>query len=141
MTRKALLLTAALFFTASTAFSQAPSSKPDPDVSRMVKEISPKRIESDIRKLVSFGTRNTLSEQNNPTRGIGAARDWLFAEFQKISAECGGCLDVQKQAFTQPKANRIPEPTVLTNVFAVLKGTKSPDRIYVVSGHYDSMCS
>lgn len=128
-----------------TSFSQAPPSKLDPEVQKMIKEISAKRIEADIRKLVSFGTRNTLSEQDNPTRGIGAARDWLFAEFQRISAECGGCLDVQKQTFTQPAnpppRGRFPEDTVLTNVFAILKGTSDPERVYVVSGHYDSMCS
>ncbi len=115
--------------------------KPNPEIVKMLKEVSAKRIEADIRKLVSFGTRNTLSEQDNPTRGIGAARDWLFDEFTRISKDCGGCLDVQKQTFLQPKANRIPEPTNLTNVFAILKGTKNPDRIYVVSGHYDSMCT
>ncbi|MDQ3749349.1 MAG: M20/M25/M40 family metallo-hydrolase, partial [Acidobacteriota bacterium] len=107
----------------------------------MLKEVSAKRIEGDIRKLVSFGTRNTLSEQDNPTRGIGAARDWIFAEFQRISSDCGNCLTVEKQTFLQPKANRIPEPTNLTNVVATLKGTTNPDRVYVVSGHYDSMCS
>lgn len=107
----------------------------------MVKEVSAKNIEATIRKLVSFGTRNTLSEQDNPTRGIGAARDWIYSEFQRISADCGGCLDVQKQSFLQPKANRILEPTTLTNVFAVLKGTTDPTRVYVVSGHYDSMCT
>ena len=117
------------------------AAKPDPAIAKMVKEVSAKNIEATIRKLVSFGTRNTLSEQDNPTRGIGAARDWIYSEFQKISADCGGCLDVQKQAFVQPKANRIPEPTTLTNVFAVLKGTTDPTRVYVVSGHYDSMCS
>jgi Zn-dependent M28 family amino/carboxypeptidase len=107
----------------------------------MVREVSAKNIEADIRKLVSFGTRNTLSSQDDPNRGIGAARDWLYSEFQKISADCGGCLDVQKQSFVQPKANRIPEPVTLTNVYAVLKGTTDPDRVYVVSGHYDSMCN
>ncbi len=121
--------------------AQKTVTKPDPEVAMMIKEVSAKRIEADIRKLVSFGTRNTLSEQDNPTRGIGAARDWLYAEFQRISAECGGCLDVQKQSFVQPKAARIPEPTTLTNVFAILKGTTDPERVYVVSGHYDSMCS
>ena len=115
--------------------------KPNPEVAKMVREISAKNIEATIRKLVSFGTRNTLSEQDNPTRGIGAARDWIYAEFQKISADCGGCLDVQKQAFVQPKADRIPEPITLTNVFAVLKGTTDATRVYVVSGHYDSMCT
>jgi len=107
----------------------------------MLRSVSANRIESDIRKLVSFGTRNTLSTQDNPNRGIGAARDWIFNEFEKISRDCGGCLIVEKQSFTQPKAPRVPEPTLLTNVIATLKGSTDPDRIYVVSGHYDSMCS
>lgn len=117
------------------------AAKPDPEIAKMVKEVSAKNIEATIRKLVSFGTRNTLSEQDNPTRGIGAARDWIYQEFIKISKDCGGCLDVQKEAFVQPKANRIPEPTTLTNVFAILNGKTDAKRYYVVSGHYDSMCS
>src|SRR5690606_21236508 len=115
--------------------------KVDPAVLKMVNEVSAEKIEEYIRKLASFGTRNTLSAQDDPTRGIGAARDWIYAEFQKISKECGDCLIVEKQSFTQPKAARIPEPTVLTNVVATLRGTTDPDRVYVVSGHYDSMCS
>jgi Zn-dependent M28 family amino/carboxypeptidase len=115
--------------------------KPNAEIQKMIREISAKNIEASIRKLVSFGTRNTLSEQDNPARGIGAARDWIFGEFQKISADCGGCLTVEKQTFLQPKAPRVPEPTNLTNVFATLKGTGDPTRVYVVSGHYDSMCS
>lgn len=124
-----------------SVFAQQPKNKPNPEIAKMVKEISAKNIEASIRKLVSFGTRNTLSEQDNPARGVGAARDWIYSEFQKISAECGGCLQVEKQTFLQPKANRVPEPTNLTNVYAVLKGATDPDRVYVVSGHYDSMCT
>ena len=130
----------ALFSFFYPAFAQK-KEKTNAETAKMLKEISAKRIESDIRKLAGFGTRNTLSEQDNPTRGIGAARDWIFAEFQKISADCGNCLTVEKQTFLQPKANRIPEPTNLTNVVATLKGTTNPERVYVVSGHYDSMCS
>lgn len=122
------------------SFAQKPE-KPNAEIQKMLREVSAKNIENYIRKLVSFGTRNTNSEQDNPTRGIGAARDWIYAEFEKISKDCGGCLDVQKQTFLQPKAPRIPEPVNITNVFAVLKGTINPDRIYVVSGHYDSMCA
>lgn len=116
------------------------NAKPNAEIQKMIREISAKNIEASIRKLVSFGTRNTLSEQDNPTRGIGAARDWIFAEFQKISNDCAGCLTVEKQTFLQPKAARVPEPTNLTNVVATLKGTTDPSRVYVVSGHYDSMC-
>ena len=129
-----------LLIVAFTASPQKPP-KPNPEITKMVKEVSAKNIEASIRKLVSFGTRNTLSEQDNPTRGIGAARDWIFNEFVKISQDCGGCLDVQKEAFVQPKGNRIPEPTTLTNVFAILNGTTDAKRYYVVSGHYDSMCT
>jgi len=107
----------------------------------MLRQVSAKNIESDILKLVSFGTRNTLSSQDDPKRGIGAARDWIYGEFQRISAQCGNCLDVEKQTFVQEKGNRIPAPATLTNVYAVLKGTTDPDRVYVVSGHYDSMCN
>jgi hypothetical protein len=128
---------------ASAIFAQKKPAPPKPnaDVVAMLKNISAKNIEATIRKLVSFGTRNTLSEQNDPNRGVGAARDWLYGEFQKISADCGGCLQVEKQTFLQEKANRVPEPTNLTNVVATLKGTTDPGRVYVVSGHYDSMCS
>ena len=123
-----------------------PSRRPTPHnrtIESIVREISAKNIERTIRQLVSFGTRNTLSVQNDPKRGIGAARDWLYSEFLKVAENSGGRMTVAKQSFEQPKARRIPEPTVLTNIVATLKGTQteSVDRIYVVSGHYDSMCN
>ena len=141
MKRTASFFALCSIFVAVNCFGQPARSKSDPEIVKMIKEVSARNIENSIRKLVSFGTRNTLSEQNNPTRGIGAARDWIYAEFQRFSSECGGCLLVEKQSFVQPKANRVPEPTTLTNVIATLKGTSDPDRIYVVSGHYDSMCT
>ena len=112
-------------------------------IAKLVKEIDARNIETTIRKLVSFGTRNTLSEQDNPNRGIGAARDWLFGEFQKAAAASEGRMTVEKQTFEQPKVARVPQPTTLTNVVATLKGTQpeSANRVYVVSGHYDSMCN
>src|SRR5580765_798843 len=115
----------------------------DPQIAKLIKEIDPRNIESTIRKLVSFGTRNTLSEQDNPTRGIGAARDWLYGEFEKAAATSEGRMTVEKQTFEQPKGARVPQPTMLTNIVATLKGTQaeSVNRVYVVSGHYDSMCN
>jgi hypothetical protein len=112
-------------------------------IANIVREIDARNIEATIRKLVSFGTRNTLSEQNNPNRGIGAARDWLYAEFVKAAAASGGRMTVEKQSYEQAKAQRVPQPTIVTNIVATLKGTQpqSVDRIYVVSGHYDSMCN
>src|SRR5204862_7197474 len=120
-----------------------PAVKTNQEILSIAGAIDARNIERTIRKLVSFGTRNTLSEQNDPNRGIGAARDWLFAEFQKAAAQSGGRMTVEKQSVEPPKAQRIPEPTMLTNVVATLPGS-SPDaekRMYVVSGHYDSMCS
>ena len=110
-------------------------------IANVLREIDARNIEATIRKLVSFGTRNTLSEQNDPKRGIGAARDWLYAEFLKAAEASGGRMTVEKQSYEQAKAPRVPQPTIITNVVATLKGTQSPDRIYVVSGHYDSMCN
>src|SRR3954466_4956901 len=112
----ALAISLFLCVSAVNVWSQKQAAKLNPEIQKMVKEISAKNIEASIRKLVSFGTRNTLSEQDNPARGIGAARDWIFAEMNKISADCGGCLTVEKQTFLQPKAARVPEPTNLTNV-------------------------
>ena len=138
-TKILVFLALCLCLSAVPAFAQ--KQKPDPEIQKMLKEVSAKNIEATIRKLVSFGTRNTLSDQTSKERGIGAARDWILSEFRKISVECGMCLDPQMQTFLQPKAARVPEPTNLSNVFAVLTGTTDPSRIYVVSGHYDSMCT
>ncbi|HKP72617.1 MAG TPA: hypothetical protein VJT82_06750, partial [Pyrinomonadaceae bacterium] len=129
--------------TSSTAYSPM---RRDPEIARMIAEIDARNIERTIRKLVSFGTRNTLSAQDNPARGIGAARDWLFAELQKSAAQSGGRMTVEKQSYLQeampPPRGRVPQPTVITNVVATLRGTQgaSSERMYVVSGHYDSMC-
>ena len=108
----------------------------------IVREIDARRIEASIRKLVSFGTRNTLSSQDDPKRGIGAARDWIIAEMQRYAADSGGRMRVELQSFEQPRAGRIPRPVKITNVLAWLDGTQpNPGkRLFVVSGHYDSMC-
>src|SRR5215813_10524139 len=131
----------------SVVVAQTPTRRSTParnrTIANVVREIDARNIEATIRKLVSFGTRNTLSEQNDPNRGIGAARDWLYAEFLKAAAASGGRMTVEKQSYEQAKAARVPQPTIVTNVVATLKGTQSQsvDRIYVVSGHYDSMCN
>jgi hypothetical protein len=127
----------------AVAQRRSTAARGNPDIPKILSEINARNIEATNRKLVSFGTRNTLSEQNNPNRGIGAARDWLYGEFQKAAAQSGGRMTVEKQTFEQAKAARVPEPTMLTNIVATLKGTQpeSGNRVYVVSGHYDSMCS
>ena len=121
----------------------AASIRTNHQIARLVQEIDARNIERTIHKLVSFGTRNTLSTQDDPNRGIGAARDWLFSEFSKAAESSGGRMTVEKQTFEQPKAARVPQPTMLTNIVATLKGSQpeSAERMYVVSGHYDSMCT
>lgn len=104
---------------------------------------SPERIEQDIRTLVGFGTRNTLSDTISATQGIGAARRWIKAEFEKISAECGGCLEVEFQ-YNLVKASenrRIPEDVYVVNVVAYQRGTRYPNRYIIMSGDIDSRVS
>ena len=111
---------------------------PDPGLRAMLREIDPDRIKATILKLVSFGTRHTASSQTDPVRGIGAATNWVFSQMQAIAATSSGRMTVQQQTFTQPVASNIPVPTTITNVIATLKGTASPERFYVITGHLDS---
>ncbi len=119
----------------------------DPVIAQIMKDVSPERIQKTIEKLVSFGTRSTLSV-NNPgaatsEKGIVAARKWIKSEFERYSADCGGCLTVMTDTFIEqskgPK-DRITQPTEIENVYAILKGTdpEQSKRIYLVTGHYDS---
>jgi Zn-dependent M28 family amino/carboxypeptidase len=91
-----------------------------------------------VRTLVSFGTRHTLSTQEDPRHGIGAARDWIWATMQSHARRSGGRMTVEKQSFVQPPANRVPTATTITNVLATLRGSTYPNRVYLISGHYDS---
>jgi hypothetical protein len=111
---------------------------PDPGLRAMLREIDPDRIKATILKLVSFGTRHTASSQTDPVRGIGAATNWVFDQMQSFAATSSGRMTVQKQTFVQPVASNIPVPTTITNVIATLKGTASPERFYVITGHLDS---
>src|SRR6266851_9715649 len=116
----------------------------DPKIAAALQQVSAARIQANIEKLVSFGTRSTLSAQDSGSlaagRGIGAAREWIKAEFERYSKDCGGCLEVKTDSFTEEPADRIPKPTQITNVYAVLKGTDAENakRIVLVTGHYDS---
>jgi hypothetical protein len=112
--------------------------RPDAQLRDILNDISRDRIEATVRRLVGFGTRHTLSSQTDPERGIGAATNWIFDRLTRVAATSGGRMTVEKQSFVQPVSPRIPEPTVITNVIATLRGVTSPDRIYVVTGHIDS---
>jgi len=116
----------------------------DPRIAKAIEEVSADRIRQTIEKLVSFGNRSTISAQDEDSikagKGIGAAREWIKAEFERYSKECGGCLEVKTDTFTEAPGERIAKPTEITNVYAVLRGSdaKQADRIVLVTGHYDS---
>lgn len=124
----------------------------DPAIARALKGIQPAHIHQTIETLVGFGTRNTLTSMETdlpPGQGINAAADWIFGQFEAISRECGGCLEVKRDTFVADPANgdtwarRIPRPTRLTNVYAILRGSDPVEakRMYLVTGHYDTINS
>jgi len=124
----------------TSAMMTAPSPR---DIDAIVKAISAQRIETRIRKLVGFGTRHSLSDTASETRGIGAARRYIANELEECSRNTGGRLKVTLDEFVAAPSTRVPTPTTMINIVATLGGTQtaSRDRIYVVSGHYDSMPS
>lgn len=116
----------------------------DSRIAGALHQVSAERIRANIEKLVSFGTRSTISAQDPAAiaagHGVGAARTWIQSEFERYSKDCGGCLQVKTDSFTEPATERIVDPTEITNVYAVLKGTDTENakRIVLVTGHYDS---
>ena len=111
-----------------------------PRVEHLAAAVNPANLQATVSKLVSFGTRHTLSDQTSPTRGIGAAQRWLSGQFRGLVQLSGSRLQYFEDRFTQPIAPRIPAPVVITNVGAVLPGT-DPARAkeaIVLTGHYDS---
>lgn len=113
----------------------------DPEIEKMVKEVSPDSLKSYIYKMVSFGTRNTLSTQSNPNRGIGAARNWVLGKFNEFAKQSNGRLTAFIDTVTlQPDKRRVDTTLLLGNVVATLKGTDPTDnRIFLISGHIDNM--
>src|SRR5688572_12626916 len=140
--RQAVAVTLALAAGLPCALA-APPGAPNPLIRKVTAEISAQRIEARIRTLAAFGTRNSLSDPQSETRGIGAARRWIKAELEQCSRESGGRLQVAFDEHLVEQGPRIPKPTQIVNVVATLPGrqAESKDRHYVVSGHYDSMPS
>ena len=133
------MLAAALAVAAagSTHAAAPDTERHQPQVDQIVEEISPQRIEATVRKLAAFKTRHTMSETESDTVGIGAARRWIKSELER----CGtGRLQVRFDSHIAPVSARISRPTEVVNVVATLPGAQaeSKDRVYVVSGHYDS---
>jgi hypothetical protein len=143
MNYKNTFATLLAIFITSMAVAQTGVPQIDPRIYEIAEAPSPERIEADIRKLAGFGTRNTLSDTISETRGIGAARRWIKAEFDKISAACGGCLEVSYQyALAEgDERRRIKEDTWIVNVIAIQRGTVHPNRYVIMSGDIDSRAS
>jgi hypothetical protein len=114
---------------------------PDRELRELLARVDRRRIEAIVRRLAAFGTRHTLSSQTDPARGIGASRDWIYARMREYAAASGGRMTVELQSYVQEPAPRIPVATRITNVVATLRGDVAPQRVYVVTGHYDSRAS
>jgi Zn-dependent M28 family amino/carboxypeptidase len=123
----------------------------DPAITKALAIVDPSRIDQTIKTLVGFNTRNSLSSMQPDLpagTGIDAAADWIVSEFEKISKSCDRCLEVKRDTFIADPAsaagtawaNRIPRPTRMTNVYAILRGSdpSAGQRMYLVTGHYDS---
>ena len=116
----------------------------DARIAEAIRQVSADPIRQTIEKLVGFQNRSTISAQDEESikagKGIGSAREWIKAEFERYSKDCGDCLEVKTDSFTEQPGERIPKPTEITNVYAVLRGTdpQQANRIVLVTGHYDS---
>ena len=117
------------------------ASEQEGDLYSIAEATSADRMQQDIQQLVDFGTRHTLSETQSEIRGIGAARRWIKSELEEISRNCGECLEVYFQSDIVGGVKRIPNPTEVVNVVAVLRGQTDPDRYVIMSGDIDSRVS
>src|SRR5580704_8734235 len=132
-TRRVFLSASAVTAVAAPLLSGTALAETDPALSRQAPDPGLRAMLRDIDP-----DRHKASSQTDPNRGIGAATNWVVGQMQAIAATSGGRMTVQRQSFTQPVASNIPVPTTITNVIATLKGTASPERFYVITGHLDS---
>ncbi|HWR36506.1 MAG TPA: M28 family metallopeptidase [Clostridia bacterium] len=149
--RYSFLWVAVLMMSTGVAVAQQKSdaasstNRPDAAVRKAITQVEAANLRNTVDKLVSFHTRHTLSVDMPPAsgKGIAAARDWIRSEFERYSKDCGGCLDVRLDSFTEAPTERIPKPTELSNVYAVLRGTDAANakRVYLITGHYDTRAS
>ncbi|MET0332546.1 MAG: M20/M25/M40 family metallo-hydrolase [Dyella sp.] len=138
MARLRSLCVLALFTSPSLLAAQLPAApQPQPALQALAEAPSPTELRATIEKLVSFGTRHTMSDTKSDTRGIGAARRWVKSRFEAISHDCGGCLQVvtPSQVVT---GKRIPTPTEVMDVVAIKRGKGDPNRVVIITGHLDS---
>lgn len=127
------LILAAAFLATPVAAQEQPS-----DI-ELADQVSEDRLRADMDTIVGFGTRHTLSSQDHPTRGIGAAVNWALDEFRRIGATCGDCFEVRSvERVIEPDGRRIPAPTLVRNAVAIQWGSERPKEVIIVQGHYDS---
>ena len=132
-----LILRSLLFFVCISLNAQKAR-----DFYAIIDAVSEERIEQDIATLAGFGTRHTLSDTLSTKRGIGAARRWIFHEFQSIAKKCDGCIEVSYQKnYEEPDGRRIVKPVWINNVIAIQRGSKYPNRFIIMSGDIDSRIS
>jgi len=139
----ALLLVAAAMTADAQSSPMVIPSFEDPRIHAVRDSVSAERIERDIRTLVGFGTRHTMSDTASATRGIGAARRWVHDEFRRIAAQCGGCLEVRyvSDVIEGDSTTRIRNDVNIVNVVAILRGRTDPNRYVLLSGDIDSRVS
>ncbi len=132
---KKLAILASLVATPLAADDHVPAATDD----SLAAQVSEERLRADMDKIVSFGTRHTLSSQTDPKRGIGAAVNWALDEFRRIGTGCDDCLEVQSvERVIESDGRRIPQPTLVRNAVAIQRGTERPNEVIIVQGHYDS---
>jgi len=136
---KEFLLLSLLFLTASAGWTQVPPAI-EPRMYDLIESVSSARLEADIHHLAGFGTRNTFSDTTSSERGIGAARRWIASEFQAISNECGGCLEIsyQQSMVEEGSSSRAIRDVWVVNVLAIQRGSHYPDRYVIMAGDIDS---
>lgn len=129
---------AALFVLTLLTFSSTLLAAPDKALQAALAQVDGARMKATVEKLVTFGTRHTLSDTTSEKRGIGAARKWIFDEMSRYAAQSDGHMTVAYQRSMQQSARTGDKPVEITNVVATIKGTSDPTRVYIVTGHYDS---
>jgi len=141
MVRRISLVVVVLAFQAAGLGAQAAGVPSASSLQVIADSVSGARLEATVRTLVGFGTRHTLSDTLSPIRGIGAARRWVHAAFDRISRDCGGCLEVFDVSEVFTGQSRVPGPTAVVSVIAIQRGTSSPARYVLLSGDLDSRVS
>lgn len=121
----------------------AQKTKNDPEISKYVSQVNRDSLKAHIEKLVSFGTRHTMSSTTDAKQGIGAARNWVLSKFRNYARNADGRMEVYLQnQDLKPDGKRINKDTNLGNAIAFLKGTDPNDkRVIIISGNLDSRVS